>query len=318
MSHRCKSIRPELPLYAEGEIASPRVLRRIERHLDECAACRFYLAEYDATTRRIYQSLARDTDGAPSWKTAPWGAETGSWGELGDAADAERRADRILDLILQEPTGSASATKVVDPRESRVVRRAWAPVLAAAAALLLGVGIAWGVWPDGGGDSVVRPATEPARTVVPIRRVSESPPSGSGEVSGEFLPVEFRWRTLGGEPRGREVVHFYGGRRGAPEFSLEVIRISKRRRGPRFFVFPDDAASGAVSSEDVLEVLPRHLKQLLPSRRPDPQRLDGRRRFRVVPVSSPQGAVPAQILSPPGAVGSADWARWLSSPGPRS
>jgi hypothetical protein len=110
MNEVCRLLRPSLELYAEERLASSRLLRRIQRHLAACAACRAYLEAYDALTRRILASAAPNT----ALEEPEWLAGASSEGPRGGTSAerlAQGRSGAIFKLVAALPPPHAPAPR---------------------------------------------------------------------------------------------------------------------------------------------------------------------------------------------------------------
>ena len=155
MKEICRILAPSLALYAEGELADPRLVRRIRRHLDGCAACRLALAEHDAGTRHVIRVLSdADAKSRASERFEPSSAfgdlfvQSSSWrtsdpssGDRSREASARRRA-RILASIEKLPPPASPSEN-----ESGGLIAGWRPrFVRAAAAILLGAALLGAMW----------------------------------------------------------------------------------------------------------------------------------------------------------------------------
>ena len=309
MSEACRLLRPSIVLYAEDELRSSPQGRRVVRHLERCAACREFLARYDALTRRIL------CEGAPS---PVWGDP--DEGDLQEHLRASARRRLVLDRIRSQPLPLIS-----DERRRFPVRL----MGAAAAVLALGYllhfflpfsfffsGSTSGSSDHGGDLGVVRAAT----VTGPRSAVPRLPPLGQirwlrqvdvdrhqADVLRARKRPGYQWiygmaRDLG-IPRPGPSEHRRGN---VLRWAVEVGTVDSSASFPRFLLVREDVlqwtawpdADGTAQRLDDLirEVVLRQVFEL-PSI--SPLRLTGDaeplRSYRVLPVTDSRGLLPASL-----------------------
>lgn len=277
MREICRLLEPSLALYAEGELADPRLVRRLRRHLDGCAACRFALAEHDAGTRDVIRALSSETSGDISL------AELEGLGEASPDSGLFRfPAERFSGVGGSREAGGrkreeailAALARLPDPRREVATSASSGPspfrVLAAAAALFaLGLLLA-GAWTLGryarreeladslGGARAsldLLSGSAPGGLVRSDRSGIEAPPSGVASLAclpwyprdlavapGAFRPGKSLWFVSGGAgPRAASAFPLDAASvETIPRWAVEVVVLDRASSGRRWVLLPEE------------------------------------------------------------------------------
>lgn len=162
MNKACEAVRPDLPLYAEGELRDPAQKTRIRLHLRGCPECREWIAGYDSFSRTI-------AEGAPA------GFPEALGGGAGELTDEFTR--RVM----------VSVRRIHAERKAMRFRR-----LAAAVLVLAGLGAGGMVWL--GERASTRP---PGGAMRELAWRGESAPAAARERKEPTAPAQ--WWVLGPE-----------------------------------------------------------------------------------------------------------------------
>ena len=107
MSRRCKELKNELALYAEGELSLSRC-REIGAHVQSCTSCRRVLTRYDLLTQALLSGRHSWNDGRPLEGAAGGVADAGpapggDVDEIIASLSSARRVDETMERVLYGP-----------------------------------------------------------------------------------------------------------------------------------------------------------------------------------------------------------------------